>query len=992
MVHVVVQDRRQVATVAEGGGPSALIGRSAELARLLDLAHATRDQGCRLATVVGEPGIGKSRLLRELAAAAAPETGVMWGSATEYESQVPFGAVRAAFDSFLPTVDPRCLATIDPGHLALLAEVVPSLRMVGGDRGLPRPAPAERFRLYRAVRALLEALCAARPMLLVVDDVHWADEGTVELCQHLLRHPPRGPLMITLAYRPRQVSHRLGATIQEGRTTDVELGPLPFDDATTMLGGGLDRPTRKRLYELSDGNPLYLETLSRHPGGLGADGQVRVDPAYPVQFALSREIAALDAVPLLVARAAAIVGDAFEPGVVAEVAQVTEEVVLETLDELVARDLVRPTGTGNWNRFRHPLVRSAAYQSAGAGWRLAGHARAADALRRLGARATDQAHHVERSCAPGDHQAIAILVAAAETALCTAPAVAAHWFRAALRLMPEGIPPERDGGVDAPDRLAVLDRLARALGLSGRLTESRQVMHELLALLPRSSERRAHAAAFCAMVERLLGHYAEANAMLRAELDDLAGEANPAAAIIKIGLALGQMLRGGLAAERDWAGEAAATALELGDHPLRAAALTIQALSVLMGVRMAGAAAGTRGSALEGLREAAGIIDSLPDPELVDHIDAFGLLGSAEFMTERLGEAERHLRRCLRITRAGGRIHLQTTVTLGLGVVYGRTGRLREALECFDDALDSALLTGSHEQLSMSQSCRAWIMAWMGDLAGAAEAADEAMVLAGSLPGYFSAATRCRVAYIRYYSGDPAGCVDLLVDGCGGPELAALDPLSRLTAFTILAAAQVQLGCEAEAIRWAEQARAAAADSPLASHAGLAGLALATALAERDPGTAVGHADAAVEAFGRVRDPISAGCAQLAAARALAVRGDVTAAQERHVRARELFGAGGAVLFLQLVEQAQRRLSAQQPRRRDSGISAEDAGLTRRELEIARLVAAGLTNRQIGERLYLSTRTVETHVGRVFAKLGVSNRSAVVHVVDLEPSSVATDI
>src|SRR6185369_17018999 len=242
----------------------------------------------------------------------------------------------------------------------------------------------------------------------------------------------------------------------------------------------------------------YLEALAR-------TSTTAVDPSrehhiQPVQAALARELASLRPVPLTVAQAAAVVGDVFEPDIAATVAEVDLPTVLAAIDELVRRDLMRPARATGRLQFRHPLVRNVAYESAGPGWRLAAHTRAALALRRRGAPAVDQAHHVERYATMGDEAGIAILVQAGDAALHTAPAVAAHWFRAALRLLPE-----------SGDRLSLLDRLTRSLALSGRLDESRSVTHELLTLLPRSTERRAHVACFCAMVDRLLGRFAEAN-------------------------------------------------------------------------------------------------------------------------------------------------------------------------------------------------------------------------------------------------------------------------------------------------------------------------------------------------------------------------------------------------------------------------------------------------------------------------------------------------
>jgi DNA-binding CsgD family transcriptional regulator len=315
-------------------------------------------------------------------------------------------------------------------------------------------------------------------------------------------------------------------------------------------------------------------------------------------------------------------------------------------------------------------------------------------------------------------------------------------------------------------------------------------------------------------------------------------------------------------------------------------------------------------------------------------------------------------------------LDLQWYLAVGLGQTYGRTGRLGAALSCFDDALDSARLTGRPEQRALSQGGRAWILAWTGDLAGAGEAATEALRYAGS--GYAASVTRYRVAEVRNCLGDQPGCIKLMVEGCGGPGLSELDPVNRLRAMAELATAEAARGNTAAATSWAE----AAAEVP-AAHSGFADYALAVALAGADPAAALRHADAATDAFGRVDDLVYLGRAHLVAARSL---DRPAAARMRYGMARNAFRACGASLFLRQADREQRRMNAQQPRRKSSS-GSPGTGLTPREQEIAQLVTAGLTNRQIAERLFLSPRTVESHVSRLFARLNVSSRTAMVHAL-----------
>ena len=151
---------------------------------------------------------------------------------------------------------------------------------------------------------------------------------------------------------------------------------------------------------------------------------------------LAEELGSLAELERALLNGAAVAGEPFEPDLAAAVGELSLDDGLAALDALLARDLLRPTTVPRRFRFRHPLVRRAVYDSAPAGWRLRAHARAVSELEARGAAPTELAHHVERSAARGDEQAIAQLTAAGADAAPRAPAAAARWFEAALRLLP----------------------------------------------------------------------------------------------------------------------------------------------------------------------------------------------------------------------------------------------------------------------------------------------------------------------------------------------------------------------------------------------------------------------------------------------------------------------------------------------------------------------------------------------------------------------------
>ena len=422
--------------------------------------------------LVGEPGIGKTRLLAELATRAGHRDQlVLSGSASELEGDLPFWVFVNALDDYVRGLDPRLLDLLDPGVRAQLGNVFPSLsRLADQDDAVQR----ERYRTHRAVRELLERLTATRPLVLILDDVHWADPASVELLGSLLRRPPDAGVLIALAARPGQLPAGLKTELDRAHRTDtltrVTLTAMTRAEADEFLGPSVDPATAATLYDESGGNPFYLEqlarSLERETTTAPATARVTADlgvPA-PVASALADELALLSDSAHLLLQGAAVVGDPFEPELAGAAAGVVESVALTAVDELTAVGVIRRTEVPRRFRFRHPLVRRAVYDCAPAGWLLAAHERSAAALAGRGASATERAHHVERSGRRGDARAVAVLREAGEEAAHRAPESAARWYADALRLLRDDAP--------AGDRVELL--LARA----GRARDLRPLHRE----------------------------------------------------------------------------------------------------------------------------------------------------------------------------------------------------------------------------------------------------------------------------------------------------------------------------------------------------------------------------------------------------------------------------------------------------------------------------------------------------------------------------------
>ena len=172
-----------------------LVGRADELESLEQVLDEL-DRGRPVAIeLVGEPGIGKTRLLSELAARAELRGHlVLSGSASELERDLPFSVFVHALDEYVESLDPNELSALDDDVQAELAHVLPSLSALAGGRAVA--LQHERYRSHRAVRALLEQLAQTRPLVLVLDDFHWADSASVELLGALLRRPPAAAVLI----------------------------------------------------------------------------------------------------------------------------------------------------------------------------------------------------------------------------------------------------------------------------------------------------------------------------------------------------------------------------------------------------------------------------------------------------------------------------------------------------------------------------------------------------------------------------------------------------------------------------------------------------------------------------------------------------------------------------------------------------------------------------------------------------------------------------
>jgi DNA-binding NarL/FixJ family response regulator len=937
--------------------PTRLVGRR-DVLDLLDRAlDETRTGGFLHLSLIGEPGVGKTRLLRELGTRASQLT-VLEGRATEFEQETPFGLIIDALEDHIE----RTALALTPDEKGLLAPLFPALAEHGGMSG--ELTGLARHHFHRATRRLLELIAEERGLVLILDDVHWADTPSLDLLDYLVRHPPRARLLIAMGYRPQQASAQL-VTLSEGEGgRPIPVRPFTEAEADEFLSSNLSRSRRRELYQESGGNPFYLEALT-HMSAAEIPFAVRDDlvPELPlgVRAALQAELSNLTPAARTVACGAAVVADEFGPALTAVAAAIPEDETLAALDVLVARDIIRPAG-GCTFRFRHPLVRQAAYESAGAGWRLSAHARLADHLARLGAPAVARAHHVERSAQLGDAAAIATLAAAARSVFSHAPSASAHWLKAALAIMPD-----RDGSPGLPSRADLLFELLHAQAVNGQAVQAQSTGTELLQVLPQDDHmRRAKAIQLCGVVYRQIGRHDLAKAMVRDELRRIDDPRSPAAAVLQARNAADRLL------VLDIEGAQAS----LADLPDRAPGWEPGLEIAVAAMRPLPAyGAGQSGDALMYMDRAAALVDQAPDEHFTEFMDALAWLCWSEILLGRYGDAKRHLTRITAVTRRTGQTYILGYMLSGLARLNVLLGNLQEAEAQAEEAVESGRQMRSDEVIAYGLTQQCLVVSHQGDHERAVRLGRQAVTHSLDVQEWWAGMASCAHGSALLAAGQTSAGASVLRDVWESGAALRLDPGSQVACAERMAYAEAALGRSHEAHRRAGDAESIAGPD-FGGELGLARLARAHAVRLNDlDAAALLAAEAAELLLGAERRP-DAAQAELTAALALSEAGEREQAKAHLRTARKIFEDCGMRSMVAQVVKQQRRLGVYVPAVPAGGETPY--GLSRRELEVAALAVEGHSNQQIAARLFISVRTVETHMSHIFAKLGVSSRLGVV--------------
>ncbi len=949
------------------GTVGALVGRVHERDELAAALVSLRSGSGGVLVIEGEPGIGKTRLLFELAHLAGGEgCAVLSARASELERDLPYALWSEAIDPHLASLGERrvrLLGLLDPQALAGLAPGMLAGSSPGNDLG--GSSVVDRHRVHRALRDLLGRLVTTRALVICLDDVHWADPASLDALAALVRRPPAAAVLLALAARegqlPVALSRALAAAMSEDRAARIEVGPLSNAEAGELLG-----KDPGVTFSLSGGNPFYLQQLAR-VHARRVDGRVPGEGIVPAAVAasLASELGELSQQARLLLEAAAVVGDPFEPELAAEVAQLSEPVALQALDDLLARSLVRPAGAPRRFAFRHPLVRHAVYASAAGGWRLAAHARARDALARRGAGVMAVAHHVEYSGHAGDDAAIAILMQAADAARASAPASAARFCAGALRLLPAG-----SGNRERRARMQAA--LADAQSAAGDPAAARATLLDALRVAHGAERFGLTVAATYA--DLWLGKPQDARRRLQVELRDLPAEPSRDRIRLRLSLGMTALFECDLREAEAHASDALDDARRIGDRVL---ARVVPPLGIL--ARVADARAGENAGSLE---QAAGELERLTVEQLATRLPALWMLARSRRMTGDFAGGLADLKRGLALAAETERETVRLLFAVESVGVLAELGRLKDADEMAGEGVELARLAGSPPLLLWAQSALSCARLAAGDVGSAMREAREAHS-SGTRPDFCATGQPgWSLGLALAASGEPERGAQVMLEALGGAELRLVLPAERPAAAADLV--EVLLACD----RSDEAEQVLASGEQAAARAGTdwgamtASRARAALLLARDQPTAAAAAAAEVARAARSRAPVTAARAQLLHGKALAAAGDRPSAIASLIAAESALDGFGAVRWRDGAVRELRALGHRVRRQARDASSGAPGPLTAREREIADLVAAGRTNREVAEQLVLSAKTIEAHLRNIYAKLGVRSRVELARAVE----------
>ena len=934
--------------------PGGLVGREAELALA---AAAVRDlsEG-RASTLVieGEAGIGKTRLVDCIVDDARSRgIAVYGGQAHPFERTRPFGVVAEALSLSRRSPDPRRAAI---GEL-----------LDGRGAGMSAPPAGDiQYRVVEEIVDLLDSMCSESPVLLVAEDIHWADSASLLTILSVARQLPLAALLVVVTSRssPRSAQLELLLTdLAAGGAYTLQLQPLSPDEVAALARDALGAspgPTLTAMLTKAGGNPLWAVAMVR---SLVDDGRLRrigdiVDVTtseLPASLSdlVVRRLRDLPPAALELLQVTAVLGDSVS---LRDVAAVTRQPPAEVVRHLShAFDAQLLDVADERVVFRHQLVHDAIYQHVPPAARRLLHREAAVVLMAGGADRLDVADHLILGAERGDEQAVAWLRDAAHEASARSPSVALELTRRADALLPRG---HREADLVSAELVQALLRAGQPAEASDRAQ----------AVLARPHAVEVHTPLRVALVGALAlqNRAAELSAVIQASFADPV-RLQPSDRVLMLAQQSWALTyTGDPRAGEASAGQGLAIAEQVSDP-----AMTVWALTALM---VAVGRQGRFGEALVHARRASLLAEDSPDTRSLPLRPKF-FLGLALFDCDLVGEA-----------RAAYRAALDDEFGAGwwLSETLMADAQASFALGEWDDAVPgliaggrTALEKGNPLLVSQSLAYRAIIATGVGDHRTAGElTAGIAASLDGDQLSYNAGVLAFAVAGLRVAQGDHQAAYDLLLR-CWRFDAARESRFYHRCLAPDLVRLGLKLGHRDLA---AEVAGAVAEGAALAPE-----VPTVQSLALRCQGMVDGEVEPMLHAVSLARQaPLlveHAGACE-DAARLLAHGGRRDEAATLLTEALERYEQAGADAWAGRVRARLRELGIRPGLR---GSRQRPAGgwesLTTTEQAVSRLVAEGLTNGAVARRLYISPHTVNTHLRHVFAKLGVSNRVALATAV-----------
>ncbi len=873
--------------------------------------------------LLGVPGAGKSRLAAD-AIERARQLGlaVFSGSCRPHEVDQPFAVFAELFD-----------------HSAV------ELTLTGGRGVLEAGAPSDpAIGVADRLVDLVGAEVARTPMLLVVDDAQWADSGTVRCLRLLAARAPAIGLAMVVAARPPRVGSPLAGELErwidQGSAQVLDVGGLSsteVDELVLALLGAPAGPTLSHILAEAEGNPfLVVATLEAAQDQLyvgGGSVDVPSGTSLRPGSVVRRRIDELEPGVRKVVQVAAVLGGPDRVECLAALCGRPVIEVIEALDAALAAGVMVADAEGH--RFRHDLVREAALASLPAAGRAALHREVAAVLTRLGADDLEIAEHHLLGARPGDRAAIGWLHETARRSCRTAPGTALRLVDAALALATDQDP-------------GLLETRFEALAGCGRASEAealgRVLLHDTTDPVARARLHRE-----LALSMFVQGQAARACDEMGSAVELLAGHEGRERAIAERSLAF-------------------LLALDLG-----------QAVTLAEQARASGRDANAQVAA-EAVLTVCSLFEARLDDagqhaaRMLEHAERWRANESHQyqpwFCAGLLAAETDDLDGVERLTRQGREVAVRSGSAWAVPAYDGlaafaalRSGHLADAKAFALAALDYSDEVDSFGILVWCHSFLAQIALAQGDLVGARRhTASAQAILASGRTGFGLDHVAMCQSYLHEADGDTAAARQVLED-----IWSAFSALSLATPRQWMGPRLTRLAMVDGRVELADEVIGALTET--AERTGLATMRADALLARswrtREPADALAAAavlDGSPRRFQRAE--ALAGAAVL-----YQLRGSATEAADPARAASELFEAVGA----SALAEAAARLAPGRGRRLVRPVTGVEA-LTKSERAVVALVAQGLSNEAVAERLHLSRRTVESHVSAAYRKLGVSTR------------------